>query len=615
MARKKHKAGKSSVQSNPPAAAQAGGGRAWTAGEWSLPALGALALILAWLAALGGLADGGANLRDIVESDAVRPFTLFQELFVTQDFPLSGWRWGMTTYYFPEYLIQWTLFALGADLLSVLYFIPLALAVFSAGGWILVCHRLFGPSPARAAAVLLAHAAPLLIVGWGRVDVFGTLLISMYRTNTWATMPWLLWLTLRALDSGGGKPDGAFSRASLVPLAIFLAVAIVSDFIVFTWFVAPALAAAFLLVRLGQLKPPALFRLTAAMAAGVALGMILAEFPEHYKNTAAQPVNPAQAMSAIGNFAAFMSDLTAANAAETMAWAAFVFIGLRRLAVALRLRRENDSPASRLFGVPKTRAHLFAAIFVPASAAAALAFTLLAGKFPIPWIPDLWRQTRYFLPFVFFPLFIGWALLPWNFAPALAARTKWAAAAACAALALAALPKVAAVDAEKLDYFDSPFHRCFARAANRLGWEGGVGQVLFMPTLQSNPNANVNRFVSAVALRSPQPGRSGMFVDWHAHNRNWFNGEFQFAVVNGFNGRVFERAPRERDAGCPIEDFSPCISNSAMVLDDRAVRGALGEPQEIVECAGVGFYHYDPPIRLDFTHLSDPHFAQIGRGF
>ena len=104
-----------------------------------------------------------------------------------------------------------------------------------------------------------------------------------------------------------------------------------------------------------------------------------------------------------------------------------------------------------------------------------------------------------------------------------------------------------------------------------------------------------------------------MFVDWHAHNRHWFNGEFQFAVINGFNGRVFGRAPREQDAGCAFEDISPCITNPAMILDERTVRGALGEPQEIVECAGVGFYHYDPPIRLDFSGLPDPNLAPIGR--
>ena len=615
MARKKHKAGKSPVESNPPAAAQAGGGRAWTAGEWSLPALGALALILAWLAALGGLADGGANLRDIVESDTLRPFTIFQELFVTRDFPVSGWRQGPAPFYFPEYLIQWPLFALGADLLSVLLFAPLVYAALSAIGWILVCGRLFGRSPARTTAVLLAHAAPLLMVGWGRTDVFGILLVALYRIGTWACVPWLLWLTLRALDSGEGRAARAGSPASLVSLAILLAIVMMSDYVIVTWFVAPALVSAFLLVRFGRLKMPALFRLAASMAAGMALGMILAEIPDQHKNPLAQPVNPAQAMTAVRNFAAFIANLTAANVAETLAWAAFVFIGLRRLATALRLRRENDSPASRLFGVPKTRAHLFVAIFVPASAAAALVGVLLAGKFPIPWIPDLWRQTRYFLPFVFFPLFIGWALLPWSFAPAAAARTKQAALAGCAALALAALPKVFAVDMEKLNPFNSPFHQCFAEAANRLDWEGGVGQLLIMPPLKANPNANVNRVVSAIALRSPQPGMSGMFMEWHMHNRHWFNGEFQFVVVNGFNGRVFERAPREQDAGCAFEDVSPCISNPAMILDERTVRGALGEPQEIVECAGVGFYHYDPPIRLDVSHLPDPHLTPIGRRF
>ena len=58
--------------------------------------------------------------------------------------PLVYWRQGPAPFYFPEYLIQWPLFALGADLLSVLLFAPLVYAVLSAIGWILVCGRLFG---------------------------------------------------------------------------------------------------------------------------------------------------------------------------------------------------------------------------------------------------------------------------------------------------------------------------------------------------------------------------------------------------------------------------------------------------------------------------------------
>ena len=250
----------------------------------------------------------------------------------------------------------------------------------------------------------------------------------MYRIGTWAFMPWLLWLTLRALDSGGGRTARAGSPASLVSLTILLVLLVMSDLIVVTWFIAPALLAAFVLVHLGQLKAPALLRLAAAMAAGAVLGRILFAIPDFYDNPNAQSVDLARMAPAIRNFAAYAADLTAANTAEALVWAAFVFIGLRRLAVALRLRREKDSPMSRLlFAVPMTRAHLFVAIFVPASAAASLAATMLAGKFPIPWVPDLWRQTRYVLPFLFLPLFIGWTLLPWNFAPAAAARTKWAA--------------------------------------------------------------------------------------------------------------------------------------------------------------------------------------------
>ena len=184
---------------------------------WLLPALGALGLVGAWLALLGGFADGTIDWRLIFNVDTVAPRVQFRELFLRQDGP--GWATsGTAPYYFPDVLTQWALAALGAGVMAALYLAPLLQAALAAAGWIVVCDFLFGKSPARRCAVLLLQALPLLVVAWRGPDLFYAQLSTVSHYGVWTLLPWLLWLSLRVVDSDSpGKPGKR--RGARIPAA------------------------------------------------------------------------------------------------------------------------------------------------------------------------------------------------------------------------------------------------------------------------------------------------------------------------------------------------------------------------------------------------------------
>ena len=54
------------------------------------------------------------------------------------------------------------------------------------------------------------------------------------------------------------------------------------------------------------------------------------------------------------------------------------------------------------------------------------------------------------------------------------------------------------------------------------------------------------------------------------------------------------------------------VNHSWLILDGAAARGAFGEPTEIIECEGIGFYHYDPPISVTHSRIVGNLFNDVG---
>ena len=152
--------------------------------------------------------------------------------------------------------------ALGVDLRVALYVFSLLQVAFAVAGWILVCDFLFGKNPVRRAVVLLLHAATFLHLAWLESHLFFLQIIGLWHYGAWACVPWLLWLSLRALD---GSKRGALPQ--YMALTGALAVATASDLLIVSWFVAPAALAA---VFSSRPKAAAIF--IAALGAGSPVG-------------------------------------------------------------------------------------------------------------------------------------------------------------------------------------------------------------------------------------------------------------------------------------------------------------------------------------------------------
>ena len=621
MARKKRKAAPSAVpaKSAVPAATES-----TRMERILLPALGALALVCAWLAMLGGFSDGTLNIQDVFDYDTVRPWLWFRDLFLVEGYPPSGWRHGPAPYYVPDIALLFSLFGLGLGVRECLWLSSLLLPALAAGGWIAACERLFGKSPARRAAILLLHALALLLLGWGGVELFLLHAVAVYHYGTWALTPWLLWLLLRVLDADKKAPPfHPRNIAVFGALLLGLSAAVSGDLLALPHFIAPAVLGMLGLVFLKQMRGSEFLSVSAVLALSIPLGRGLHDGLVEYeaRNTGLFTAPRLENLfSAPGNLLDVAAYFMIRHPLEFAVWMLFAAALAWRLFVVFRPRQTR----SALFEAPRERKHLFVAMFAPASIAGALGAYYATGK-NFPDFLELAEGTaavnkhmRYVLPAVCLPLFAGWALLPWKkglfrvrpgvLIPALALL-----------VVLLSAPKALAIRAEGLDPFNTPFQRCFAKAANRLDWRGGISTFNERDLPAWRPAHGVEKMLPVGVLRRGA-GQSVLYLDWIDTNRHYFDGAFDFVIVTGFNGRAFMRLPRgksDEKLQCPMSELNTCVRPGArpLVLDEQSIRGAFGDPAEIVECEGVGLYHYDPPIQLDFSNLENPDGAPVGRVF
>ena len=580
-----------------------------------LPLGGFAALVFAWVAMLGGTAEGGVNINRVFDFDTVRPWLTFRDAFLTDALPVYGWRLGTAPNYIPDMALSWAIFAAGAGPVAGIWLYTLAQPLLAAGGWILVCDRLFGKSPARRTAVLLAHALCLLMLAWDPPGVFMIWTLSVYHSGTWALIPWVLWLLLIAMGDDASKKR-ALNVPALGGLFALLCLSVASDLLLLPWFVAPALAVLLCLLALGRMRAGEFGAFAAVLIASVPLGRALHSaigFEVHRDAGRVWNVKLGALLDIPSGFARWFANLAGDYPLAALVLAPFVVLAAWRGIGALR---PSWTPV-RIFAEPKSRASLFMALFVPASMAATIcAVYINGGGFPDTSDPDskdvVYTQYHsYILPFVFFPLFVGWALFPWR-AELFRVRPVVLALGAVVFVFAAAAPKALAVRFAALNPFNAPFYQCFEEAAGRLNWTGGAASFPLIE-MMANERLDVERIIPVGALRRG-PGRSRMYLDWVGINRHYFSGEFQFVYVSAFKGRVFKVPPRgEEDRGEPVPDRPE--SMHAFALTDADVRGAFGDPAEIVECEGAALYHYDPPLRFDFSAAENPDFAQVGRIF
>ena len=580
MARKKHKAGKRPADISPALPPLSGGRDAWL-----LPLLGVLALVFSWLAALGGVADGSVDWRYIFAHDSLRPYGMFRDLFVDDGYPVLGWTHGGSPYYFPDTVFQWALFALGADLRVAGYLFPLTQVGFAAAGWILVCDFVFGKSPVRRAAVLLLHAATFLLLAWRESHLFHLQMSAMWHYGAWTCIPWLAWFSLRML----GSPPQLGKAAALIAA---LAVVAASDAAIAAWFVAPAGLAALLS---SPPKKSAVF--IAALAVGLAVGLTAAAVIPYdsLRSRADQFLGGdfrwSDYLLPLLAFRRGLGNMAASDPLELAVMLAFA------AAVCVRLARAIKEFGGKKAKRGEFRPRLFVLLMIPACLAVTFAGYVVSKYHAILYHYHPIETLRYILPVFFLPLFSGWALLEWK-PPRWKIRAPALAAAACAAAIAVSIPKIARMDFAAMDPFGSPFQKCFAENARRLGWTSGAIGLHFQMPMFANPDAGIENYVIGGVVWREEEG--AFVVDGNAKsaNRHRIPDEVQFVVQRAHKGRLFGKPPRAGDEGCPLSFQYPCTGDSTViqVLDPPAEMRIGGGPAEVVECAGVALYHYDPPL-------------------
>ena len=597
MARKKRKAIKSPQVSRPVPLAETGGLSAW-----GLPALGWVALVFSWLAALGGVSDGSIDWRNIFEHDTVRVAAVFRDMFGGEGYPAFGWWVAHALFYFPDYAFQWPLLALGLDMTATLYIFPLLQVGFAAAGWILVCDFLFGKSPVRRAAVLLLYAASFLLLAWGQSQVFIMLMLSVWHYGAWTCVPWLLWFSLRLLNSPRPGPG------KIAALVFASAVAAASDLLSVLWFALPAVLAALPSAKLNKF---AVF--ASVLAAGVALGVAVDHMApwegrrgigDNVQLTRASLIDRLNVIIVLG---LHLRDFVLGDPLEFIVMLAFA------AALFTRLWREFKRFRAKKAKREEFHPRLFVLLLIPISIAACVAATINHGHIHTHYHVHGVTAMRYMMPFFFFPLFVGWTLLEWK-DRSWKVRPAALAAAACAAAVGISAPKLARIDFAAMDPFATPFQKCFAENAKRLGWTSGIGSVHFSLLTFLNPDAGMENY-TWVGTEWREAGQSSLVMIATNANPHRRGKEAQFVTANAHNGAIFVRTPRAGDKGCSFSNYGPCLGweNRNVFITDDAVAGAFGEPTEVVECAGIGLYHYDPPLRIDSSEFQE--WEEIGRRF
>ena len=508
MARKKRKEGKS------PATASSfpsfSGGR----DAWLFPLLGMLGLLAAWLAALGGFADGIVDLRAIFNLDVVQPRLIFRELFLREN--NDPWVSTGTAPSYTDFPFQWVMMALGANLAVAIYATILIQAALPAAGWILVCDSLFGKSPLRRMIVLGLHALPLLLTAWRGADLFYSQFIPMAHTGPLMAIPWLLWLSLRffgpdAANAARRKHRESFPVGIAAAMAALLAIVVASDLFIGPWFVAPAALTALLLAWIGKVDGQRAMQYVGTLAVASVLGrFVLFRLPplfgvESWQIQYSTDFGVELALETLGRAARHYWHAALRNPAEALVWLAFTFIAVWRTLAVFRPAVRRRTPAA--LALPEESRHFFAALFVPAVMLCSVIIPSAVGRAGDGFYyletesGIVSSYLRYSMPTTFLPLFAGWALLP-GVSPR---RIPFILTGAAALLALS-VPKMTRMDFAALDPFNTPFYQCFAENARRLNWRSGIGSLSFSTQFTEVPGANMERMLAAAMHRSSRGG-------------------------------------------------------------------------------------------------------------
>lgn len=561
-------------------------------------------LVLAYFATLAGLADGTIDMSFVVGSDTTNSWIPLQAVFHGY---YSFWqsRWGTANAFLDIILIAPFYWLFGY--VWGIYLFSLFITCLSAAGWILLSSAVFGKSAARAAFVIAAHSLPLLYMGWFGGDIFYLMLLPTFRFTPWSAAPWLLWLAVRCLQTGKG--------GFLAALAAATAFMTLSNQSMIAWFCAPLVAALLIMLyadgkgagkKRGSAKqnPSRLKTTMAAVVIGTITGRMAASAVpfagRHYSDRVYSAPEFGHIIDTIGNLLEYAWIVAKGNPISAMVWLAFVVVAGRGLLISLRPKR-----GAVLISVE--RRVLF--LFVPLAMAATFGAIVATGLFPF-WDVESFFQAggfdgkrymeiqtnetaigiaaRYLLPVIFLPLFFGWVLYMPTLRPLVIGISL-------ALMAALAIPKAASLDFAKVNPYSHPFYDCLHEAAEKYNAKGVISAADSREVF-AYPHWQWDSYISAGAARGGE--NSFLYMD-RTYRFRIKEGSFDFVISNADKGKFSYSSPGREPRICDYGNWHQCVRqvHPAIILDGQAIRGAFGEPQNIIHCPGnSAIYHYDPPI-------------------
>ena len=564
---------------------------------WRLPAAAFVVLLLAYFATLAGLADGTIDMSLVVGSDTTNSWIPLQALFHGY-YRFWESQWGTANAFLDLILIAPLYAAFGY--VWGIYLFSLLITILSAIGWILLSAALFGKSASRAAFIIGVHSLPYLYMGWFGGDIFYLMLLPTFRFTPWSAAPWLLWLAVRYLQNG--------QHGYIIALTALIAFITYSNQSMMAWFCAPLVAALLWIMHTDnkgkgkkQHKPQYKIML-AAIVIGTIIGRsVKAPFAgRHYSDRVYSAPEFKHIIDTIGNITDYAWLVAKGNPISAIVWIAFVVIAGRKFFGVL------TSPKPKAALIPVERRVVF--LFVPLAMAATLGAVVATGLFPFLDLQEFYQAggfggkrymnipppdtaigiaARYLLPVIFLPLFFGWVLyLPTLRLPVIGA--------ALVLIAVLALPKVATFDIDKVNPFSHPFYACLDNAAKQHNAKGVISAA-DSREIFAYPHIKWDSFMSVGAARA----REGVLYMDRTYRANIEKGSFDFVIANADGGKVSYSTPGREPRVCDYDKWNQCISQAhpAIILDGQAIRGAFGEPKNIIHCPGnSAIYHYDPPI-------------------
>lgn len=556
--------------------------------------------------------------RTLFASDLSTGLRTLEDI-ILQNFPNDGQHANWLPY-FPDILVYMLarLFQ-PAHFTSAAYFFIIGL--LQAIGWMLICQKL-GAGKMLIAAPLFLQALLFLLMGYSGSDMLLFPLLPFHHGGAWTAIPYLFLAVL----------NFHLLRARILFFVLILGVA-ASDAIITAWFIAPCIAVLAILWRYHGLSARFCLIVSALAIAAFISGNVVGKLVTSsiFYTEGITVFNPSLAL--IPKHLKNMAHGIAQYPHLAVVHLFFSLILLRIFWQVIRpMLATRHGKNSEIYEINKRDnltqdgdAAIFCTLFLPAMMAAAfcgqmLLTTLDLGNtdsgYTIPF-----HAFRYSIPFIYLPLFLGWALLPLlakkmefsqlNITPMWFNKTimqilpnqqtekngqNKIALTAAAILVTAAAPLIAKLPEQTLSPFNTPYMNCVREYANELGWTGGIGKYHWWESAILADDIPITRQMPVeFALLKKQPV---MGIMWDNYNRHQLSGEFQVVAVNLYQNGLFTHPPRSEADFCT--DNSKCKVGTRD-LSEKWAKAIFGEPAKIVTCEGVALWHYDPPLQFDFS--------------